>query len=367
MDASTLPLLVVAVACLALGFVLGRVGTRRDSPAELATALAPVSAALQSLDGRIREAEREQASAQAALRTTLSTQLTEQVHALIRSTDDVRREAAHLRAVLGRTGARGQWGEMQLRRLVESAGLLDRVHFDEQATQRSDDGRLRPDMVIHLSGDRHLVVDAKVPLAAFLAADQASEDALAAALSQHATDVMRHVDALHAKGYRDAVDGTADFVVMFLPSESLLEAALQQRPDLLDYAFARDVIPATPTTLFALLRTIGLGWREERLAQHAEEISRLGRELHSRLATLAGHVTRLGSALTSAVTHYNKAVGSLETRVLVTARAFEDLGVTPDHLPEVPTVTEAARIVSAAELLVGPEPVDIRESADAPR
>lgn len=351
MDASILPLLAVVLGSLAVGFLLGRRSARPDAAADLSAAMAPVSASLASLAEHVRHAEREQATAQAELRTALSTQLAEQVHALIRSTDDVRREASQLRAVLGRTGARGRWGEMQLRRLVEAAGLLERVHFDEQDSQRSEDGLVRPDMVVRLAGDRCVVVDAKVPLAAFLSAEHATDDAVDVALAQHAADVVRHVDALSAKGYQDVVSGNTDFVVMFLPSESLLEAAISQRPDLLDYAFARNVVPATPTTLFALLRTVGLGWREERLAEHAQEISRLGKELHARLATLAGHFARLGASLDAAVGHYNKAIGSLESRVLVTARAFQDLGVTTEELPSPATVSQPARGLAAAELV----------------
>ena len=362
-----LPLLLIAVVFLVIGYVAGRHGSSAEPAVRLDQALEPVNASMQSLAEQVRRVEREQSVAQAELRTALSTQLTEQVQAMVRSSDDVRREAAHLRAVLGRTGARGRWGEMQLRRLVEASGLIDRVHFDEQASHRTDDGTLRPDMVVRLTGDRGLVVDAKVPLAAYLSAELADDDHAQTAVVQHAADVVRHIDALGAKAYQEAVPDTVDFVVMFLPSESLLEAALAVRPDLLDYAFARNVVPATPTTLFALLRTVALTWREERLAEHAHEIERLGRELHGRLATLAGHFSRLGASLDSAVGHYNKAIGSLESRVLVTARSFQGLGVTDDPMPEVPVVSQPTRGLAAAELVAGLDHDEVTFLADRAR
>ena len=210
-------------------------------------------------------------------------------------------------------------------------------------------------MVIRLAGDRTIVVDAKVPLAAFLEAEQATDEAAVEQhLRQHAADVIRHIDSLHGKDYRRHVPQNVEFVVLFLPSESLFEIALQMRPDLLDYAFSRDIVPATPTTMFALMRTVALTWRQERLAKNAEEISRLGRDLHSRISTLAQHFAKVGTALDSAVGHYNKAAASLETRVLVTARAFNEYGVSDDELPEVTTVTQQARALTAREFIGDP-------------
>jgi DNA recombination protein RmuC len=206
-------------------------------------------------------------------------------------------------------------------------------------------------MIIDLAADRCVVVDAKVPLNAFLEAERSTDEATTNALmKQHATDLIRHIDALHGKDYQRFVPQNCEFTVMFLPSESLLEAALDARPDLLDYAFERNVVPATPTTLFALLRTVNLSWRQERLAQHAEEIQQLGKELHARLATMAAHFARVGSSLDAAVSNYNKAVGSLESRVLVTARAFNDFGVTDATLAEIPVLTERVRSLAAPEL-----------------
>ena len=346
---------------LALGIVVGATAAGRaarrsaSATAEWQSALAPVTTSLGALADQVARQQQEATTGQATLRTELTTQLSQHVLSLQRSTDEVRREASRLAAVLGRTGARGRWGEMQLRRLVEAAGMLERVDFDEQSTHQGEDGALRPDMVIHLAGDRSIVVDAKVPLAAFLEAEQTTDDAaVQQLLRQHATDVIRHIDSLNGKDYRRHVPQNVEFVVMFLPSESLLEVALQMRPDLLDYAFGRNIVPTTPTTMFALMRTVSLTWRHERLAANAEEISRLGRDLHSRISILAQHFSKVGSALDSAVGHYNKAVASLETRVLVTARAFNECGVTDDEVPETTTITSQARVLTAREFIGDP-------------
>ncbi|NQW73915.1 MAG: DNA recombination protein RmuC [Actinobacteria bacterium] len=353
-----IPLIILAtvascavVACIVMGVLLGRRSSRISAASPWSDALVPVTASLSALAEQVQRTERENVTAQATLRTELTSQLSHHVTALTKSTDDVRREASRLNAVLGRTGARGRWGEMQLRRLVESAGMLERVHFTEQAPHQGDAGVVRPDMIINLAADRCIVVDAKVPLNAFLEAERSTDEATTNLLmKQHATDLIRHIDALQGKDYQRFVPNNCEFIVMFLPSESLLEAALDARPDLLDHAFSRNVVPATPTTLFALLRTVSLSWRQERLAQHAEEIQQLGKELHARLSTMALHFTRVGSSLDAAVAHYNKAVGSLESRVLVTARAFNDFGVTDTPLAEIPLITERVRTLSAPEL-----------------
>ena len=355
---SLLPLVILAtvascavLACIVMGVMLGRRSSRLSAASPWNDALGPVTASLSALADQVQRTERENVTAQATLRTELTSQLSHHVTALTKSTDDVRREASRLNAVLGRTGARGHWGEMQLRRLVESAGMLERVHFTEQSSHQGDAGVVRPDMIINLAADRCIVVDAKVPLNAFLEAERSTDEATTNLLmKQHATDLIRHIDALQGRDYQRFIPNNCEFVVMFLPSESLLEAALDARPDLLDHAFSRNVVPATPTTLFALLRTVSLSWRQERLAQNAEEIQQLVRELHARLSTMALHFTRVGSSLDAAVANYNKAVGSLESRVLVTARAFNDLGVTDTPLAEIPLITERVRTLSAPEL-----------------
>jgi DNA recombination protein RmuC len=334
-----------------MGVMLGRRSSRLSAASPWNDALGPVTASLSALADQVQRTERENVIAQATLRTELTSQLSHSVTALTTSSDDVRREASRLSSVLGRTGARGRWGEMQLRRLVESAGMLDRVHFTEQAPHQGDSGVVRPDMIINLAADRCIVVDAKVPLNAFLEAERSTDEATTNLLmKQHATDLIRHIDALQGRDYQRFIPNNCEFIVMFLPSESLLEAALDARPDLLDHAFSRNVVPATPTTLFALLRTVSLSWRQERLAQHAEEIQQLGKELHARLSTMALHFARVGSSLDAAVTNYNKAVASLESRVLVTARAFNDFGVTDTPLAEVPLINERVRTLLAPEL-----------------
>ena len=367
---SLLPLVILAtvascavLACIVMGVMLGRRSSRLSAASPWNDALGPVTASLSALADQVQRTERENVTAQATLRTELTSQLSHHVTALTKSTDDVRREASRLNAVLGRTGARGHWGEMQLRRLVESAGMLERVHFTEQSSHQGDAGVVRPDMIINLAADRCIVVDAKVPLNAFLEAERSTDEATTNLLmKQHATDLIRHIDALQGRDYQRFIPNNCEFVVMFLPSESLLEAALDARPDLLDHAFSRNVVPATPTTLFALLRTVSLSWRQERLAQHAEEIQQLGKELHARLSTMALHFTRVGSSLDAAVTNYNKAVGSLESRVLVTARAFNDLGVTDTPLAEIPSITERVRTLSAPEFTDAE-----KDFGDAPR
>ena len=360
MATSDLPLVSV-LFLLAIGAFIGaaitaallhqRAQHRLGQEAGVNQALTPITESLQALAAQVERHERTNVQAQTELRTTLTTTWESQVQVLQRSSDDVRREASRLAEVLSRSGARGRWGEMQLRRLVEASGLLNRVDFVEQANFGSTDAVGRPDMIIQLAGGRSVVIDAKVPLAAFLEAEQASDEAtVQLRLQQHADALVRHVDALKSRDYQRLVPSTAEFVVMFLPSEALLETALQMRPDLLDYAFERSIVPATPTTLFALLRTVSLTWRQESLAEHAEEIRVLGVELHHRLATMASHFARVGSSLDAAVGNYNKAVGSYESRVLVTARQFGDLGVGDTPLVPPTMLHTTTRPLSAPEL-----------------
>ena len=313
--------------------------TRERRVADLVASVADTLAALSTAV---------QAAEQARLTSTAA--LSEQLRASAAASEAVRSETGRLASALRRSEVRGRWGEMQLRRVVEAAGLLAHVHFDEQVHTSTDDGVLRPDMVVHLAGGRHVVVDAKVALDAYLDAVTADDpEAQALALRRHAATVSAHVDRLAAKDYPAAVEGAADFVVMFLPLEPLLSAALDADPGLLDRAFARQVVLATPTTLGALLRTVALGWRQEDVAAHARELHDMGRELHTRLATLGGHLARLGSSLDTAVHRYNEAVGSLESRVLVSARRFTALGVPGDDLPAPVQLATAARVPAAPE------------------
>jgi DNA recombination protein RmuC len=284
-------------------------------------------------------------------------QLRQQVEDVRCSTETLRRETATLSTALRRPQVRGRWGELHLRRVVELAGLVDRCDFQEQVTLRPDSGEgsrgpQRPDLVVNLAGGKQVVVDAKVPLDAFLDATGAdSDEERALHLTRHARQLRQHVDVLAAKAYWRALAATPEFVVLFVPAESFLSAALEADPSLLEYAAEQRVVLATPTTLIALLRTVAYAWTQQTLAEKTREIHELGRDLHERLATMAGHLDRLGRSLGAAVTAYNRTVGSLETRVLVTARGFGELGVDADDLVSPVPVVDAPRPLSAAELL----------------
>jgi DNA recombination protein RmuC len=230
---------------------------------------------------------------------------------------------------------RGRWGELQLERVVDLAGMVEHCDFSRQAHARGadDDGAQRPDLVVHLAGGKQVVVDAKVPFAAYLESTEARDDtARRERVAAHAKQVRAHVDTLGAKAYWRRFEPTPEFVVMFVPGEVFLSAALEADPALLEYAFGADVVIATPTTLVALLRTVAYAWRQEALARNTAEVHALGRELHGRLATLSGHLARLGRSLDGSVRSFNETVSSLESRVLVSARRFADLSVTTGDL-----------------------------------
>ncbi|CAN5625789.1 DNA recombination protein RmuC [soil metagenome] len=360
---TTLSLLVTLLVGIALGTVAGALLTRArgtaDGPAlaqaratELAGAAeaAVVRDSLDRLHDQLRDMAQHGVSWQSQLR--------QQVEDVRHSTDVLRRETTSLSTALRKPQVRGRWGELHLRRVVELAGMVDRCDFVEQSTARNDDGvALRPDLVVNLAGGKHVVVDAKVPLDAFLDActvEPCDTDADAlrdAHLSRHARQLRQHVDALAAKAYWRALPATPEFVVLFVPGESFLSAALEAEPTLLEHAAAKQVVLATPTTLIALLRTVSYAWTQQVLADKASDIHELGRDLHDRLVTMSGHLDRLGRSLTGAVSSYNRAVGSLENRVLVSARRFQDLGVGGDELESPAPVVEVARPLTAAELL----------------
>jgi DNA recombination protein RmuC len=293
-----------------------------DAPAQVAEAMAPVRTALDRLELAVSQARGGQASSTAQLAEQLRTV----VEMTAASSEGVRRETARLAGALGHSEVRGRWGEFQLRRLLEVSGLVRDVHFTEQPTVATDHGRLRPDVVLHLGGEREVVVDAKVSLRAILGieADDPADE-VAAARAAHAREVRSHVDRLSGKEYARQFDTAPEFVVMFLPAESLLAEALAVDPGLLEHAFDRNVVLATPTTLMALLRTVGHIWRQEALAANAREVQSLGRELADRMATMLGHLDKVGSALASGVGAYNRTIASLESRVLVTGRRFTEL------------------------------------------
>ena len=351
---TVLSLLLVLVVGVLIGAVVGALWARaRDTGADDSARLmlearaadhAVVKEGLERLHDQMRDLEQHRVSWQS--------QLKQQVEDVRHSTDTLRRETAALSTALRKPQVRGRWGELHLRKAVEVAGLVSRCDFAEQVSVRNDDGLLRPDLVVNLAGGKSVVVDAKVPLDAFLDATGAdSDEERDAHLSRHARQLRQHVDTLGAKAYWRALPATPEFVVLFVPGESFLSAALEAEPGLLEYAASRQVVLSTPTTLIALLRTVAYAWTQEALADKARDIHTLGRELYDRIGVMGGHLDKLGRALTGAVTSYNKAVGSLETRVLVSARKFVDMEVSAEELSSPAPVTEAARPLTAAELL----------------
>ncbi|QQE10570.1 DNA recombination protein RmuC [Planctomycetota bacterium] len=233
-------------------------------------------------------------------------------------------ETQKLVTALKRPEVRGQWGEMHLEKLLEMAGFREGLNYDKQVSK--DGGRLRPDTVVHLTSDRDIVIDVKTPLDAYLSAIEAVSKAdQDLHLKRHTKNILTQVDSLYRKDYKSQFDRTPEFVVMFIPAESFLQPAVQERPTLLEDAFNKGIVIATPSTLIALLKTVAVGWREEALAENARKISDAGKELHKRISTCTGHLEKLGKAVGNTVTHFNKFVGSFETKVMVQARRFEEL------------------------------------------
>lgn len=329
--------LLIAIG-IAVGLAIGR-GRRPDpdgTPAAVAALLAPASDALVRVEDRLREVERDRVGAYAGLR--------EQVTALHRASHELGAQTRALVGALRAPQVRGRWGELQLQRIVELAGMVEHCDFDTQVQVAVDGVGARPDMVIRLSGGRRIPVDAKVPFAAWLEALDTTDDGRRSWLmSAHARALRAHVDALAGKGYWRLFQPAPEFVVMFVPGEPLLDAAMAVDPGLAEHAFARNVVIATPTTLIALLRTISFTWRQERLSRSAEEIHALGRDLYRRLSTVSGHLSRVGTGLDRAVDAYNAALRSMETRVFVAARKFVDLGVVTEELRPPQPVESHAR------------------------
>jgi DNA recombination protein RmuC len=278
--------------------------------------------------------------------------LTKQMEDLSLSHDQLQKETRNLVTALRSPQTRGRWGEMQLRRVVEMAGMLEHCDFDEQVTSDGDDGRVRPDMVVHLPGGKNVAVDAKVPLQSFLDANEVDDETeRRALLANHGRQLRNHVDALAKKEYWKKVDPSPEFVVAFIPGDSLLTVALEHEPGLMEHAAANHVLLATPTSLIALLRAVAYGWQQDALAANAKAVQSLGRDLYQRLCVFGEHMSGVGKGLSTAVTSYNRAVGSLESRVMKTAQRFVELGVIPGEreLP-VPTPVEATtRPLSASE------------------
>lgn len=282
--------------------------------------------------------------------------LAQQLRAMHESSELLRSETAHLVTALRSSQVRGRWGEIQLRRVVEASGMIEHVDFVEQDQVRTDDGPLRPDMIVRLAGGKNVVVDAKVAFLGYLDAMQTDDDAIRGdRLAAHARHVRKHIDDLGGKQYWEQFSPAPEFVVMFVPAEAFLHAAIEADPRLIEHAIARNVVIATPMTLVATLRTIAYAWRQDALAANAQQVLTLGRELHGRLATLGGHVGRLGRQLDGAVRAYNETVSSLESRVLVSARRLAELKVTDDDLETPTQIDRAARQVQAPELVASHE------------
>lgn len=296
----------------------------------------PARESLVKLDGELRRIEKERSESQGNLRMQL---------------DLLGAQTGKLVDALKTPIVRGRWGEVQLRNVVEIAGMTEHCDFDEQANLVMESGRLRPDMVVRLPGNKNVVVDSKAPLKAYLEAIEAEGDeARTRKLKEHAAQIRKHVEQLSSKAYWDACQPTPEFVVLFLPGEMFFSAALQQDSALLEDAWKQKVILATPTTLMAVLGAVAYTWRQEQLAENAQRISDLGQELHDRIATMAGHLGALGGALNKAVQSYNQTVNSMESRVSVTARKFKELGVAGNKtIDELEQVEKTPRLLPRAD------------------
>ena len=303
----------------------------------------PVNQSLRRFEEQVQAIERSRIGAYS--------ELTTQVQALAQLQERVRQSTDQLKTALRSPSQRGRWGEMQLRRVVELAGMSARCDFDEQVTVATPDGAVRPDLVVRLAGGKNIVVDSKVSLAAYLeAAETDDDDVRTARLDAHARHVRDHVDRLAGKAYWTALSPSPEFVILFIPGEAFLAPALERDPGLLEYALGRKVHIATPTTLVTMLRTAQYAWQQAALAENARAVFDLGRQLYERISGLGGHVDRLGRALAKAVSTYNQAVGSLESRVLPSARKLSELGVVDGELTAPGVVEETPRALSAPEL-----------------
>src|SRR2546423_2759267 len=310
--------------------------------------LAPMAKTLEQVDRELRDSERR--------RIESGAKLIEKIASIDTMGQDLRAETARLVNALKRPGVRGRWGELQLKRVVELAGMVEHCHFTEQETINGEQGRIRPDVIVRLPGGKHVVVDAKVPLDAYLRAlDAPDDESRQRLLAEHAKQVRSHISQLSPNSYFDKVPVTPDFVVMFLPGEMFFSAALEQDPTLIEFGVDKRVIPASPTTLIALLRAVAYGWQQEAMEENARKISELGRNLYESVRALGGHFDTLGMRLKSSLEAYNQAVGSLEGNVLVKARKFRDLQAANggEEIRTLEPIDRVPRMLQAPELTDG--------------
>ncbi|HET9437975.1 MAG TPA: DNA recombination protein RmuC [Gaiellaceae bacterium] len=311
----------------------------------------PLKESLERMDRQLQSVERVRQESYGALQTQVTT---------------LAERAGSLTNALRTPHVRGRWGEAQLRNVVEFAGMVEHCDFESQATTTTDDGLLRPDLVVRIPGGKHVVIDAKAPLVAYLDAfETADDDERRVRFADHARQVREHVAKLSAKGYWRQFDPSPDFVVMFLPDESYLRVAHEHDPSLQEYAWSSNVILASPSTLMVLLRTVAMTWQQETIAQSAREVSTLGRDLYKRLATMGTHFSKLGRALDGSVKAYNETVGSLERQVLPQARRFEQHGITGIEPPELQPIERQTRALAAAELVGENEQPELEALAGA--
>ncbi len=298
----------------------------------------PVNENLEKMDQKIGALEKERHNAYGELKQYLSSMKSDQ--------EKLRGETASLVQALRSPSQRGQWGELQLKRTLEMAGLVEGIHYEQQVTVKGDAGDLRPDVIIKMPGGQSIIIDAKAPLDAYLDSlkDDISEADRIAALDRHAVHVRARMKELGSKAYWEKFN-TPEFVVMFLPGESYYSAALERDPSLLEAGIDYKVLPASPTTLISLLKAVSYGWRQEKLADNAREISELGKELYKRLSVFGGHMHKVGKGLSGAMNSYNQAIGSLERNVFSTARKFDALGVTGESnkLPDIEPLEQSPR------------------------
>jgi DNA recombination protein RmuC len=317
-------------------------GTREKAVEQM---VKPIAESLQKVDVKLESLEKSRHLAHG--------QLSEYLKTVTEGQDQLRRETASLVTALRAPATRGRWGELQLKRVCEMAGMIEHCDFEQQSSADTDDGRVRPDLIVKLPGGMNVVVDAKVPLEAYLnALEAADDDARSAHLEAYGRHVRDHLRKLGAKSYQDSFSPTPEFVVLFLPSEAFHSAALEQVPDLIQEGVDHKVLIATPTSLIGLLKVVAYGWRQERMAESAEQVAELGRQLHKRIATMAGHLAKLGRAINTTANTYNDTLGSLERQVLVSARKLSDMGVESGKEIESPAhVDTAVRALQAPELV----------------